>query len=106
MDATEDRSKSPSPFEGTNPNASTLTDKDARKKAGAKKSNLKRRKDGTLQQLPQSMNLNDPEEMRKKMAGHDRTDHAALQEELIQRTKTAIKALQETTRKEQLPETV
>ena len=52
------------------------------------------------------MNLNDPEEMRKKMAGHEKTDHAALQEELIQRTKTAIKALQETTRKEHVPETV
>ena len=67
---------------------------------------MKRRKDGTVQQLPVNMNLNDPEEMRKKMAGHEKTDHAALQEELIARTKTAIKALQETTRKEHLPETV
>ena len=71
-----------------------------------RKSNLKRRKDGTVQQLPVSMNLNDPEENRKKAAAHDKTDHAALQEELIQRTKTAIKALQETTRKEHVPETV
>ena len=52
------------------------------------------------------MNLNDPEENRKKAAAHEKTDHAALQEELIARTKTAIKALQETTRKEHMPETV
>ena len=52
------------------------------------------------------MNLNDPEEMRKKMDGNKKTDHAQLQEELINRTKTAIKALQETNRKEQIPETV
>ena len=72
----------------------------------AKKSNIKRRKDGTIQQLPVSMNLNDPEEMRKKMAGNQKVDHATLQEDLIKRTKTAIKALQETTRKENIPETV
>ena len=52
------------------------------------------------------MNLNDPEEMRKKMGEKEETDHAALQEDLIARTKTAIKALQETTRKEHVPETV
>ena len=52
------------------------------------------------------MNLNDPEENRKKAAAHEKTDHHALQEELIARTKTAIKALQETTRKEHMPETV
>ena len=58
-----------------------------------KQSNIKRRKDGTIQQLPVSMNLNDPEEMRKKMGEKEETDHAALQEDLIARTKTAIKAL-------------
>ena len=76
------------------------------KEQRAKKSNIKRRKDGTIQQLPVSMNLNDPEEMRKKMDGNKKTDHAALQEDLIKRTQTAIKALQETNRKENIPETV
>ena len=52
------------------------------------------------------MNLNDPAEKRKNAEENVRTDHAQLQEDLIARTKTAIKALQETTRKEHVPETV
>ena len=58
-----------------------------------KQSNIKRRKDGTIQQLPVSMNLNDPAEKRKNAEENEKTDHAQLQEDLIARTKTAIKAL-------------
>ena len=39
------------------------------------------------------MNLNDPEENRKKVDADKKVNHTELQEELIKRTHTAIKAL-------------